>query len=283
MQLNLDLNLIKPFLAVFKHQSFTRAADELNLTQPAVSRSIRRLEETLGERLFVKQGRGIVPTGKAVSFAENMLQATQIIHDAVTEQNKLKIFCNEALLFHINQVDVDVVDPPVRHSQMLEELRSGQVALALDYITEKDSSFVIEPLGLSKMVAVASQDNPVTHMDEETFYRLPHVLHKSKRHGISFFDLLAESPGQRKVKYIAPSNMTMLTLVASDQEAVCSVTDLLAQRWAKLLKLKIFDIPVKMQPVPYQLIYHRRYINKHEHRQLREKIKQAVTAEMSLE
>ncbi|MGI9276169.1 MAG: LysR family transcriptional regulator [Endozoicomonas sp.] len=279
MQLDFDLNLIKPFMAVFRHQSITRAADELNLTQPAVSRSIRRLEETLGERLFVKQGRGIVPTSKAMSFAGGMQQATQIIHDAVTEQNHLKIFCNEALLFHINHLDVDVVNPPASQTQMLERLRSGQAALALDYVTEKDSSFIIEPLGTSRMVAVASQDNPITHLDEETFYRLPHILHKSTRHGISFFDLLAESPRQRNEKYTAPSNMTMLTLVSSDKEAICSVADILAYRWAEQLKLKIFDIPVAMKSVPYQLVYHRRYLDRSEHCQLREKIKQAITAE----
>lgn len=59
---DLDPDLLKAFLAVAEHRSFTRAAQALNRTQSAVSVQIRRLEERLATKLFVRARAGIVPT-----------------------------------------------------------------------------------------------------------------------------------------------------------------------------------------------------------------------------
>jgi LysR family glycine cleavage system transcriptional activator len=56
------LNAIKAFEAAARLGSFTRAADELNVTHGAVSRQIRLLEDWLGVRLFRRTSRNAVPT-----------------------------------------------------------------------------------------------------------------------------------------------------------------------------------------------------------------------------
>jgi LysR family glycine cleavage system transcriptional activator len=56
------LNAIKAFEAAARLGSFTRAADELNVTHGAVSRQIRLLEDWLGIRLFLRTSRNAVPT-----------------------------------------------------------------------------------------------------------------------------------------------------------------------------------------------------------------------------
>jgi DNA-binding transcriptional LysR family regulator len=50
---------IRSFLAVVRYGGYHRAADALHLTQPAISRHVRRLEEQLGRPLFRRQGRGV--------------------------------------------------------------------------------------------------------------------------------------------------------------------------------------------------------------------------------
>ena len=62
---NFDLNLLKVFDAVMAERSLTSAAHQLALTQPAVSNALRRLRETLGDELLVRQGRNLVPTPRA--------------------------------------------------------------------------------------------------------------------------------------------------------------------------------------------------------------------------
>src|SRR5215471_7189490 len=56
------LNAIKAFEAAARLRSFTRAAEELNVTHGAISRQIRLLEDWLGTRLFYRTSRNAVPT-----------------------------------------------------------------------------------------------------------------------------------------------------------------------------------------------------------------------------
>lgn len=67
--LSLDGHLLQLLVTVTRLQSVSRAAEQLNLTQSAVSHQIERLRRLLGHPLFVKSGRGIVPTAHVQSLA----------------------------------------------------------------------------------------------------------------------------------------------------------------------------------------------------------------------
>ncbi len=56
---------LQAFEAVSRHRSVSLAADELGITQSAVSHQIRQLSEDLGEKLIIRQGRGIALTRPA--------------------------------------------------------------------------------------------------------------------------------------------------------------------------------------------------------------------------
>jgi LysR family transcriptional regulator, glycine cleavage system transcriptional activator len=63
-----SLNGLRAFEVAARHLSFTRAAAELNVTQTAISHQIRRLEEQLGKRLFVRRTRGLQLTHDAQDY-----------------------------------------------------------------------------------------------------------------------------------------------------------------------------------------------------------------------
>ncbi|MET4601877.1 LysR family glycine cleavage system transcriptional activator [Bradyrhizobium sp. JR4.1] len=63
-----SLNGLRAFEAAARHLSFTLAASELNVTQTAISHQIRRLEEELGIRLFVRQNRALALTAEARDY-----------------------------------------------------------------------------------------------------------------------------------------------------------------------------------------------------------------------
>lgn len=60
--MNLNLHLLRLFVAVIEHRSFSRAAEALHISQPAVSRGVRAFEEQVGNRLLDRGPDGIVPT-----------------------------------------------------------------------------------------------------------------------------------------------------------------------------------------------------------------------------
>ena len=72
--LNLDFRSLSTFLSVLDEGSVSRAAVRLGVTQSAVSHTLERLRQALGDPLFVKSGRGIVPTRYALQAGPHVRQ-----------------------------------------------------------------------------------------------------------------------------------------------------------------------------------------------------------------
>src|ERR1700704_2154652 len=71
----LDLNLLVVFDAVMQERSATRAAEKLNMSQPAVSHALGRLRAALRDELFVRTPDGMAPTPQAERLAPSVRQA----------------------------------------------------------------------------------------------------------------------------------------------------------------------------------------------------------------
>ena len=63
---NMELRLLRYFLTVAKEQSFTKAAEQLHITQPTLSRQMAAFEEDLGITLFIRNGKKISLTDEGI-------------------------------------------------------------------------------------------------------------------------------------------------------------------------------------------------------------------------
>lgn len=79
--MHLTLQQLRLFESVSRHSSYTRAAEELFLTQPAVSIQIKRLEEQVGLPLFEKIGKKIFPTAAGKAMYEASLDILNRVED----------------------------------------------------------------------------------------------------------------------------------------------------------------------------------------------------------
>jgi DNA-binding transcriptional LysR family regulator len=88
-----DLGQLAAFVQVAQHQSFSRAAKALFLTQPSVTARIQSLERELGEVLFERNGRGVRLTDAGscfLTYAQRVLKALEEGHDALEELRGLQ-------------------------------------------------------------------------------------------------------------------------------------------------------------------------------------------------
>ena len=76
------LNALRAFEAAARHLSFTRAAQELSVTQAAVSHQIKALEERLGVRLFLRRNRTLVLTEEGQGYFPQVQRAFTLLRDA---------------------------------------------------------------------------------------------------------------------------------------------------------------------------------------------------------
>ncbi|MCW7538325.1 LysR family transcriptional regulator [Aquabacterium sp. A7-Y] len=79
----LDLNLLRVFDQVMAEQNLTRAAERLAMTQPAVSNALRRLREAMGDDLVVRTAFGVKPTPRAEALWPEVRAALARLRDAL--------------------------------------------------------------------------------------------------------------------------------------------------------------------------------------------------------
>jgi DNA-binding transcriptional LysR family regulator len=149
---NLDMALLRAFLAVVDSGGVTRAATVLALSQAAVSQQIRRLEEGLDCRLFERAGRRLVltPVGERLIAQARRLLA---LNDEVCSAMRTPSFAGELRLGVPYDIIASIVPPILRRfakaqprvrvslvcedsKVVREQLRAGGVDLALTTETE---------------------------------------------------------------------------------------------------------------------------------------------------
>src|SRR5437773_9865794 len=89
----MDVRDLQIFLSVAKHLNYTRAAEEVNLSQPSVSVRMRELERDLGSKLFEQLGKKIAVTEAGqllVPFASRIIAAMSDARHAVDELKGLE-------------------------------------------------------------------------------------------------------------------------------------------------------------------------------------------------
>ena len=82
----LDLNLLRVFDVVMIERNVTRAAEQLAMTQPAVSNALRRLRQATQEELFVPTSTGVVPTARAHALWPGVRQSLQRLQQLLSPQ-----------------------------------------------------------------------------------------------------------------------------------------------------------------------------------------------------
>ncbi len=165
-----SISTLKCFEAAARHQSFTLASEELDLTQSAVSRQVKELEQTVGAQLFRRTGREVVLTraGKrlATDVAVELENIRQIIMRAVSAGNmnstlRIAILPTFATLWLIPRLPDFFEKHPeleISFSTRLEpfDLVSEQFDLAIHFGQENWPNTEMRKFFSERMIPVAS-------------------------------------------------------------------------------------------------------------------------------
>ena len=161
------------FRAVARQLSYTKAAETLYLSQPAVAQQVRTLEQLLGLRLFARRGRGIVLTAAGQEFlnhADRLLarlaETTPVVHEIHTlKRGSVVIGASTSAgtyvvppllgAYHTRYPRIRVT-LMVEHRRSIEEgLLSHRIDLGVMGYIERQERFVVELLRPYELVMVA--------------------------------------------------------------------------------------------------------------------------------
>jgi DNA-binding transcriptional LysR family regulator len=174
-----DFRDLKYFEVIAAEGSLGRAAERLHRTQPALTKCIDRLEESLGARLFEKDGRGMRLTAAGHVLQRRTRQMAIMVEETAREmqdhagglQGKVRIGCLPTLGEHLMPAVFDqlLAEAPAisvnlvvaMNDNLLASLREGEVDLVVGPMLETDADFVCEQIAEDTMVVMAGEHHPV--------------------------------------------------------------------------------------------------------------------------
>jgi LysR family transcriptional regulator, nitrogen assimilation regulatory protein len=161
----IDNRKLRYFVTVVEFGSFTKAADALHITQPALSRQVKQLEEELGVELLLREGRGIRVTDAGEAL---LLHARTIARDFERLREDMQARSGEPtgrVVFGIPPTLADTLVPRLveaaRHKFPLVTLKvaEGLTPVLLDWVRSSDADLAIvslaDPDDAGKIAGVA--------------------------------------------------------------------------------------------------------------------------------
>ncbi len=126
---DLDGKVLRVFLTILEESSVSKAADRLGVTQSAISHTLGKLRQVLGDPLFVRSGQGLTPTERALALKEPVQQVLDNMRaltvgrpfDPVSEQMAIQIATND--------MPRELIFP-----ELLRKTRKEGVRLRLEFI-----------------------------------------------------------------------------------------------------------------------------------------------------
>lgn len=139
----MDINQLEVLVTVARERSFSRAAEVLDRTQPAISQAIRRLELDVGEKLFDRSSKDgtLTPAGEVLlAHAKQMLSIREHAHQAIAEmrdllQGKVTISANEHTVFYLLPI---IAAFQKRHPAIKVEVQRGVASRIPEQITARE-------------------------------------------------------------------------------------------------------------------------------------------------
>lgn len=218
----MDINQLEVLVAVAREQSFSRAAQALHRTQPAVSQAIRRLESEIGEPLFDRSSKDgtLTAAGRVLhDFGQQMLNLRQSAQTAVKElkdlqRGKLAVGANEYTVMYLLPVipvfrarhpHIKVEVKRSLASRIPAEILGRDVEIGIVSYKPSDATIASVSVMTDELALIVSPEHPLAKRDAVSVRELG---------AESFIAHNVASPYREKVvrtfeKYRTPLNISM--------------------------------------------------------------------------
>ncbi|WP_144094606.1 LysR family transcriptional regulator [Croceicoccus sediminis] len=272
---NFDLNLLVAFDVLMQEQNVTKAANRLNVTQSAMSASLKRLRESFQDDILAQHGKRMIPTPFALTMQGEISEKVSELRALITRQGRFdprqsdrrfRIAASDyisTVLFAplINSLAQEA--PSIRFAFELPgpesqvALGNGDLDLMLTPEVFVHPDHPYELVFEERHVTVACADNPMVTdgLSRSTFTNSGHVgVSVARKH--TFAEEWFERNGvERRIEVRVPSFIQAPFLVPGTMR-LCVMHERLAHYMAKRLPLKVLPTPFPIPPMREMMQFH---------------------------
>ncbi|MBY0338219.1 MAG: LysR family transcriptional regulator [Acetobacteraceae bacterium] len=296
----LDLNLLRVFDAVARERHVTRAAQRLNLSQPAVSNALARLRAVLGDELFLRRPGGVEPTALALSLAGPVAEAL----DRIAETLSVRAPFDPATARRVFPVAFSeyaeaVLAPPllerlgreapgcllaISHADRTNAealLERGEAQLAVAVLPEPPALYTRLRLLPEAFLTLMRPDHPLAagELTAERFVSVPHLLHSPNGSRDGALDsVLAEAGHPRRLGAVV-AHLSAVPAILKRTDMIITLSARLADQLCAAHGLACREPPVDVRHTRLSLVFHRRFEADAGHAWLRRLVLEVARAE----
>ena len=301
----IDLNLLLVFDAVSRSRSVTAAADQLALSQPAVSHALKRLRDIVGDPLFVRSRAGLVATRRA---EEMILPVRRLIEgardllvngefDPATTTQTYRVGASDYSMLTIVPKLVEFLRSRAPESNLevrsidggtLSDLENGEIDIAFWGHKIPDQSLMRQTLFREKFIGLICRNHPLAKKARQKkitikdYLAFPHIRVSFGSPQQSPVDeALAKRGLKRKVAVATPNFASNVASLPGSDLILSIPRRLLGQ--AEASHYVTFTLPLTVPAYPYSVIWHRRTENDRSLQWLREGLRLMFEGQMAKE
>jgi len=292
-----DLNLLVVLEAIVDEGGVSRAAEKLNLTQPAISHALARLRETMGDPLFVRHGRNLAPTALTKRLIEPLRRSLQTLEAligksegfdpvhtetafTVAMRDPLEVLILPPMMRRLARTAprIDLRTVQVRRRSVEAGLADGTLDAVLDVSLPLSERVHRERVGTDRFVVVARKSHPGIRpgFTVRTYLEQQHIMVTSRRRGPGAEDIELGQRGLRRHVRLRCRNYLAAFRVVGQTDLVLTMPE----RYAALLggnsAIRALKMPVKMPTLDLYLYWHDRVRDDAANRWLRGELLEAL-------
>lgn len=295
-----DLNLLFALDVLLEEGSVVGAARRMNLSAPAMSRTLARIREAVGDPILVKVGRTMMPTPRALALREqvhgSVEHARQLLQperevDLSTLTRQFNLHANDVFISAFGQallarVRREAPQVLLRFSPESDSedsvLRDGKVDLYISALRPMGADVHVQTLFTTKFVGLAREDHPIfaAEITPERFADYDQISVSRRGRAAGPIDTALQALGlSRRVSLVVPAfHSAVFMLPASD--LIVPLPEHVAWAVQRMgIRARSFPLPLPLETVVIVQGWHPRFHSDSAHQWLRRVIRDVCTTD----
>jgi DNA-binding transcriptional LysR family regulator len=278
---DLDLNLLPVFDTLIRVRNVSRAAEELDMSQSAVSHALKRLRSFFGDPLFLKTGSGMQPTPRALELLAPVLAVMETVRgellvregfDAASARRSFGLCLTDMgefiflprLVAQLRRAapgcSLRTLQVPMQ--QIGRVLESGEADLALGSLHSVPEGLFQQQLFTRSFVTIVSRSNRAigATLSRAQFFALEHiVVSLSGRIEDAYDAAIDAGKSPRRIYLTTPHFLTVPMIIEQNPDLIATVPRELATKFARYKSIRMVETPVSVSSFGIRQCWHPRF------------------------
>lgn len=290
-----DIGLLMCFEAIAASGSVSKAAQQMHVTQPAMSNALGRLRKLFADPLFVKTREGVAPTPKALQLAEPIRKALAGVDEifapagkfdprtararlTVTATDYVEFVLMPRLVRHLEKYapGIDLEIRVTNRDMASQWIERGEIDFRIGWLRQPPGRLHFKTLYRDRLVCLVRRNHPSVRssLTAEQYCALRHV--RTATHRLTeltesgpIIDAAVAQLGRELRIAVRSQDFVTVPFIVARSNLVATIPERLAKPFLNTLPIKMLEPPITLPEIAITLFWHERTQNSPLHKWFR--------------